>query len=90
MNITSDALLHLRARSRRNRSIWIDSICTNQDSVSERNFQISMIFAFAKLAVIWLGKSPKKSIERTIEHIAALPALPDTTSDTVKPFWDPF
>jgi len=88
MNITSnlhDALLHFRARSR-NHSIWIDSICTNQDNVSERNSQISImgrIFAFAKLVVIRLGKSPK-SIGRTIEHMAALLALPDTTSDVVK------
>lgn len=77
MNITSnlhDALHHFRARSR-NHSIWIESICTDQDNVSERNSQMNMmgrIFAFGKLVVIRLGKSPK-SIERTIEHMAPYP-----------------
>lgn len=43
----------------RNQPIWIDQLYINQDSVKERNDQVSMmgdIYRLAKMTLIWLGE----------------------------------
>jgi hypothetical protein len=52
-----DALRHLRLPSRP-RTMWIDSICINQDDLSERAEQVQFmgeIYARSRRVVVWLG-----------------------------------
>jgi hypothetical protein len=52
------ALHHLRYADRE-RVIWIDAVCINQESIPERNQQVSMmgdIYKSARQVVIWLGE----------------------------------
>ncbi|OCK98331.1 uncharacterized protein K441DRAFT_319359 [Cenococcum geophilum 1.58] len=84
MNITSnlhDALPHFRARSR-NHSIWIDSIYTDQDNVSERNSQMNMIGRISNLQS-WSSYG-SASLRRYRKNYRAHGTLPDTTSDVAK------
>ena len=51
------ALKYLR-RPDRDRTLWIDAICINQQSVDEKNHQVQMmsqIYSFASNVCIWLG-----------------------------------
>ncbi|KAK0657950.1 heterokaryon incompatibility protein-domain-containing protein [Cercophora newfieldiana] len=51
------AILHLR-RSLQPRRIWIDAVCIDQQSVSEKNTQVPMmgdIYHRAQRTIIWLG-----------------------------------
>jgi hypothetical protein len=54
-----------------NHFLWIDAICINQDSVSERNHQVPMmreIYSKAAKVVAWLGVGPK-SVVNAIKQI---------------------
>ncbi|RDL34312.1 HET-domain-containing protein [Venustampulla echinocandica] len=56
-----DALLQLRANNgiRENSLMWIDAICIDQSSVTEKNSQVRMmmeIYSHASYTIIWLGK----------------------------------
>jgi hypothetical protein len=40
--------------------MWIDAVCIDQSSVSERNYQVAQmgaIYAAAALVIVWLGNS---------------------------------
>jgi hypothetical protein len=53
------ALQHLRSETWK-QTLWIDAICINQDNVSERNHQVSLmgdIYSCAWHVVNWLGPS---------------------------------
>jgi hypothetical protein len=52
------ALRRLRYRDRQRR-LWMDSVCIDQQSVEEKNVQVAMmgrIFATARRVVVWLGE----------------------------------
>ncbi|KAM0811766.1 putative Heterokaryon incompatibility domain-containing protein [Seiridium cardinale] len=54
------ALRHLRFQDGRERTLWVDAICINQDDMVERGEQVSMmrqIYARASNVVIWLGEA---------------------------------
>ncbi|RDK45914.1 TPR-like protein [Aspergillus phoenicis ATCC 13157] len=80
------------------RLFWIDAICIDQSSISERNHQVNMmrdIYAGATLTVVWLGQGFDFS-DLAIRYIAN-PGLPtkETTSALEKalkslleqPYW---
>jgi len=53
----ADALRHLRSRTTEV-VLWVDSICINQASISEKNIQVPLmgeIYSRAKDVFIWLG-----------------------------------
>jgi hypothetical protein len=57
------ALRRLRNRHT-HRDIWVDSICINQRSISERNSQVSImakIYQSARRVVVWLGNGDRDS-----------------------------
>ncbi|KAL4732800.1 heterokaryon incompatibility protein-domain-containing protein [Aspergillus similis] len=59
------------------RLFWIDAICIDQSSISERNHQVNMmrdIYAGANLTVVWLGQATNSS-DLAIRYIAN-PGLP--------------
>jgi hypothetical protein len=52
------ALQHLRHKFR-TRILWIDAICIDQGTLSERNHQVRLmgdIYSYAKAVLIWIGK----------------------------------
>ncbi|KAE9379554.1 HET-domain-containing protein, partial [Stipitochalara longipes BDJ] len=51
-----DALRHLRCD--RERTLWVDAICIDQENVLERNHQVGQmgfIYGFASRVISWLG-----------------------------------
>ncbi|RDH29009.1 TPR-like protein [Aspergillus welwitschiae] len=69
---------------RRWQLFWIDAICIDQSSISERNHQVNMmrdIYAGATLTVVWLGQGFDSS-DLAIRYIAnpGLPAKGTTSS----------
>jgi hypothetical protein len=52
-----DAIRYLRLPSH-TRTLWIDAICINQNSVSERNHQVKLmgkVYHYASKVLVWLG-----------------------------------
>lgn len=65
------ALVQLRPRSGRARTLWIDAVCINQDDEEERAQQVSQmrkIYAQASQVVVWLGSS-NSSRKRVFERL---------------------
>lgn len=59
----NDFLLRTRARGYA-RTLWVDSICINQDNTAEKDSQVAAmrhIYRKAKWTVIWLGKEYEQS-----------------------------
>jgi Heterokaryon incompatibility protein (HET) len=57
------ALRHLRFKSR-DRNLWVDAVCIDQKSTSEREQQVKMmgdVFGKATQVLIWLGDSNSKT-----------------------------
>ncbi|KAH6721127.1 ankyrin repeat-containing domain protein, partial [Leptodontidium sp. MPI-SDFR-AT-0119] len=57
------ALQHLRFQTK-DRILWIDAICIDQDNMQERRHQVqqmSYIYKEAKCVIIWLGESTDES-----------------------------
>jgi Heterokaryon incompatibility protein (HET) len=64
------ALRHLRTRTK-DRVLWIDAICINQEDNNERNNQVSFmddIYATARRVVVWIGPKDGES-ERAMEFL---------------------
>jgi hypothetical protein len=62
------ALRYLRHEDK-DRVIWVDAICIDQDSVEEKNHQVQMmsqIYSYATCVCVWLGLGDKAS--RTAIH----------------------
>ena len=84
------ALFNLREPNKP-RTLWIDAICINQDDISERNQQVTImgdIYSRARRTVVWLcdeiGSQTKKAIpmlQDLAEH--AIQALRVTGEDEV-------
>jgi Heterokaryon incompatibility protein (HET) len=57
------ALRHLRLRWK-SRSLWVDSVCIDQKSTSDRNHQVKQmgeIYRTAANVLVWLGKSDDRT-----------------------------
>ncbi|KAL8692741.1 MAG: hypothetical protein Q9218_002300 [Villophora microphyllina] len=70
------ALRHLRL-PRKSRTIWIDSICINQDDIPERNDQVilmSHIYRKASRVLVWLGDEDENN-EDTAKAFACMGLL---------------
>ncbi|KAI1129808.1 HET-domain-containing protein [Nemania abortiva] len=67
------ALRHLR-NDEKDRILWVDAVCINQDDQDERSSQVQLmqrIYSCASLVVAWLGPHPKE-YEQIIEAIRRL------------------
>ena len=65
------------------RTLWVDAICINQESVEERNFQVRQmraIYAGASQVLVWLGESD----EDTDEAIDVLLHLSKTKRESLE------
>jgi len=79
-----DALVHLRHETRE-RVLWIDAICINQDDVEERNHQVSQmgaIYSKASKVVAWVGLADEFTTAALgyLQEFEAVPDLIDRTS----------
>ncbi|KAI1099338.1 heterokaryon incompatibility protein-domain-containing protein [Jackrogersella minutella] len=84
------ALRALRFRKKK-RLIWIDAICINQTSISERNQEVrrmSEIYGRAKHVIVWLGRGTEPSDRVQVEDnriaektIGMLNSLADARSE---------
>lgn len=57
------ALRHVRD-DEKERILWIDAICINQNSISERSYQVSLmqtIYRIASAVIVWLGDADADS-----------------------------
>jgi Heterokaryon incompatibility protein (HET) len=57
------ALIRLRDKNR-DRILWVDQICINQEDIHERSTQVermTLIYGFAQRTVIWLGEEKDES-----------------------------
>jgi hypothetical protein len=58
-----NALRHLRLMTRE-RSLWVDSLCINQQSIPEKNQQVKLmgdIYKNAERVLIWLGEGNRET-----------------------------
>lgn len=56
-----ERLLRRLRRASRDRVVWIDAICVNQEDLHERSCQVRImrhIFASAEKVIVWLGEPP--------------------------------
>jgi hypothetical protein len=79
------ALRHLRRESE-DRRLWIDAICINQSSNSERSHEISRmgtIYQSAKRVLVWLGQSNEDSDRALLamQEISEVPTASDHDDD---------
>ena len=78
MNITRNcevALFRLRTKSQRH--LWVDSICIDQKSTSEKNSQVPLmgeIYGQAKTVLVWLGEGTEAS-DRSFQYLKDVAAL---------------
>ena len=71
------ALMHLRLPTRPRR-IWIDAICINQQSISEKNIQVPMmgdIYRHASRTIIWLGPDIDHDLSEVLRHASRYGSL---------------
>ncbi|KAE8399492.1 ankyrin repeat-containing domain protein [Aspergillus pseudonomiae] len=84
-----EALQQLRSSDYGYTLWWIDLICINQNDISERYQQVSMmkdIFSMASEVVVWLGKDTPLPTEKEINY---LPSLEDDDLMRIvsAPYW---
>jgi hypothetical protein len=56
----------------RDRRIWIDAVCINQDDLEERSQQVAMmgdIYGNTKRTLVWLSEDEYETAWRTIKHL---------------------
>ncbi|KAH7129923.1 heterokaryon incompatibility protein-domain-containing protein [Dactylonectria estremocensis] len=66
------ALVHLR-QSFKPRNLWIDAICIDQQSVSEKNQQVPLmgdIYRCASTSILWLGPANNPKFSAALRHAA--------------------
>ncbi|KAH7161701.1 heterokaryon incompatibility protein-domain-containing protein, partial [Dactylonectria macrodidyma] len=66
------ALVHLR-HSFRPQNLWIDAICIDQQSVSEKNQQVPLmgdIYRCASTSILWLGPANDPKLSAALRHAA--------------------
>jgi len=65
-----EVLLHLRSWLKPGQAVWIDAICVDQNSKSEKTQQVPMmgrIYRKASEVIVWLGPNP---VDRTGDTVA--------------------
>jgi hypothetical protein len=68
------ALRYLRLKNR-NRVLWADDICINQEMDTEKNHQVALmgkIYSQTSATNIWLGEDEDNSGKRAFEHVQRL------------------
>jgi Heterokaryon incompatibility protein (HET) len=83
------ALRHLRHETE-TRTLWVDAVCINQQSMTERSTQVTRmtsIYKFAYSVVVWLGpESPDSKLAfTTLREIAAQTLLTKNATRLVAP-----
>jgi hypothetical protein len=78
------ALSHLSLK-RKERWLWVDAICINQDDDHEKNHQVSMmgtIYHSARKTVVWLGED--KEVETAVGRLERLrvPIIPPSSASS--------
>ncbi|KAM7202642.1 Heterokaryon incompatibility protein (HET) domain containing protein [Naviculisporaceae sp. PSN 640] len=89
INVTAtlfSALRHLPFRNKERR-LWVDAICINQDDDLEKNHQVAImgaIYSSAKRTVIWLGDD--KKVEAAVGRVErlTLPIIPASSTKGTK------
>jgi hypothetical protein len=81
----------------RDRVVWIDSICINQEDTDERNYQVALmctIYSGAVECLVWIGEDDDGSVEATFASLRELyiearrvTADFETFKQTVWPGW---
>ncbi|KAE8449099.1 hypothetical protein EG329_008482 [Mollisiaceae sp. DMI_Dod_QoI] len=77
-----------------NRVFWIDAICINQDDISERNAQVSImvwIYSKAEGTFIWLGESDDtsvRSLDLLVKFAEAKKKLGEDHDKVLRRRWD--
>lgn len=74
----------------RERYLWVDAICTNQEDIPERNSQVAMmgrIYMMARTVVVWLGESLSQT-SVAIQILETLAEIPASKYKLMKP-WGP-
>jgi ankyrin repeat protein len=74
------------------RPLWIDAICINQQDISERNQQVSLmteIYSRASEVLIWFGKDDTLAPAATAEITAYIYNMQDEDSADYCPTWNP-
>jgi hypothetical protein len=82
------ALLRFRATNRGR--FWEDQICINQECISERNHQVTLmkdIFQHAKYVYVWLGQH-KNNTKEGLEFAVRLPRLEEVLFDLSHSSWE--
>ena len=71
---SAEAVLKRMRYTDRSRSVWIDSVCINQASMEDRNYQVQLmcdIYSSTVLGLIWLGEDDGYAKE-IVESLRAL------------------
>ncbi|KAB8261868.1 ankyrin repeat-containing domain protein [Aspergillus pseudonomiae] len=89
-----EALQQLRSSEYRLTLWWIDLICINQNDISERCQQVSMmkdIFSMASRVVVWLGKDTPLPTQKHLHYLPSLEIEPLKVDDLMRivsaPYW---
>jgi hypothetical protein len=82
--ITTNCAIALRRFRRKTttRILWVDSICINQSSISERNNQVKLmkdIYSLAQQVLVWVGESDSNS-DTAMKYLAHLAWADDLTT----------
>lgn len=87
------ALVRLRQKFQEPATIWIDYLCINQSSVSERSQQVALmqyIFSLASEVLIWLGEPSSTGLHESGKFQAHYHWGEDTEVELVKAYRDSF
>ncbi|KAJ2982620.1 hypothetical protein NUW58_g6403 [Xylaria curta] len=71
--VTADLEAALRAlrKPRKQRSVWVDAVCINQEDIQEKNTQVPQmgrIYSTARSVIAWLG-SPNPNMELALSYM---------------------
>jgi hypothetical protein len=80
-----------KLQQRKNGGFWIDSICIDQTSGSEKNVQVPLmgeIYKKARRVLVWLGESTPKR-ECAISYLRQIASLTTTYKSKFRPIFQP-
>ncbi|KAF2035905.1 HET-domain-containing protein, partial [Setomelanomma holmii] len=90
-----DALVQLRLPTK-DRLIWIDAICINQEDPKERSQQVQLmreIYSNARRVIVWLGDEALDTQEHATDLLRTAPSTLKATFDGIgelllnRPYW---
>jgi hypothetical protein len=67
---TCEAALRRLRLAKRTRILWIDQICINQETVEEKNQQVTLmgdLYSIAEKVIVWLGVNP--AADKLLEYV---------------------